>query len=611
MAIIGGGLSGLACGWALTRRGVRATVFDTGKRGPGGRASSRVIEHETGVHVVDHAVQAFTAVSEEVRGIVEQMEAEGVVQRWKGRVGALSKDGTFRQRDEAKEGQLWIGSDDRGVMAISDWLAKAQRIQKDVWVSKLAAAREEGSPADGWALKDQRNRLVAGEKAWSYTVIAHNGKCADRLIRTSPWQTDAHAPLRCRFKPAAAPVADVLELSSLWVCIVAVPRGAAQFDGAFIDGHPVLSWAGNNASKYPARAKMDAWTLISTTHYGSKNKCSQEFIPPDVRERVFREMTSAFGALLKVPTTGWQELHMQLWGAAVPLNVCGQHYIHDPVSRVGVCGDWLTSPSVEGALFSGLALAEAIAQELVGDGAKATGVKPFYAVKGGHAIGSFGDVGPGLTTKQVVTGSSEKSASSSAPATATRVTPGEPCQGPAATTTQVWNFAFGANINPWKLKTKRGIEPVEEVPARLPGWRLKFNHSGGMGNIEPLPDGKASDGGPDEVHGMLLLLNAQDFEKLSKMEHEYETAEVEVHTYDGRKIMARAFVTPPSFKLPASLPPPERYLSLIRKGAVTSKIDIRYRRWLDTLKSVQDRGPEYWDHPGESRRKQQHAESWD
>merc|ERR1719160_38772 len=48
----------------------------------------------------------------------------------------------------------------------------------------------------------------------------------------------------------------------------------------------------------------------------------------------------------------------------------------------------------------------------------------------------------------------------------------------------VWNFAYGANINPWKLENVRGIIPLEMVRGFLSGWRLVFNHRGGMGNLE-------------------------------------------------------------------------------------------------------------------------------
>ena len=72
-----------------------------------------------------------------------------------------------------------------------------------------------------------------------------------------------------------------------------------------------------------------------------------------------------------------------------------------------------------------------------------------------------------------------------------------------------------------------------------------------MGNIEPLGSSTLTNEGPDEVHGMLLFLSPADFKKLSKIEYEYGTTDVSVTAYDGRQILAKAFVTPPEFKLAA------------------------------------------------------------
>lgn len=235
--------------------------------------------------------------------------------------------------------------------------------------------------------------------------MAHNGKCADRLIKTSPFVTDAHAALPCRFTAQASPTSNRLELSSLFVCVLEIPRSAATFDGAFIEGDKILSWAGNNSCKYPSaegNRHNDIWTLISTPQYGSANKCSQENIPSEVHDKVCKEMCSAFAVLLGADASKWPVLHLQLWGAALPLNLCAQHFVHDPQSRVGVCGDWLTSPSVEGALFSGLALAEALQRDLRSGGLQASGVKRFHGLTGGHAIGDFGLCDTKLTVAQAV-----------------------------------------------------------------------------------------------------------------------------------------------------------------------------------------------------------------
>ena len=93
----------------------------------------------------------------------------------------------------------------------------------------------------------------------------------------------------------------------------------------------------------------------------------------------------------------------------------------------------------------------------------------------------------------------------------------------------VWNFAFGANIDPWKLEKKRGINPLQKVRGVLNGYRLLFNHNGGFGNIEPATGSNEESSlskkvdHPDEVHGMLLKLSLDDFYTLGGMEHLYET----------------------------------------------------------------------------------------
>ena len=50
-------MAGLACARRLGALGLQATVFDTGKREPGGRASSRLWRGQ----LVDHAAQFIAA----------------------------------------------------------------------------------------------------------------------------------------------------------------------------------------------------------------------------------------------------------------------------------------------------------------------------------------------------------------------------------------------------------------------------------------------------------------------------------------------------------------------------------------------------------------------
>ncbi len=59
--MIGGGVSGLVCANHLKALGLQPTVYDTGKRGVGGRMSSRTVQIEDSTYVMDHSTQFFTA----------------------------------------------------------------------------------------------------------------------------------------------------------------------------------------------------------------------------------------------------------------------------------------------------------------------------------------------------------------------------------------------------------------------------------------------------------------------------------------------------------------------------------------------------------------------
>lgn len=163
----------------------------------------------------------------------------------------------------------------------------------------------------------------------------------------------------------------------------------------------------------------------------------------------------------------------------------------------------------------------------------------------------------------------------------------------------VWNFAYGANINPTKMKT-RGMRPLRSVVCRLPNAHLTFNHAGGMGNIVPalqspaimpyLPPG-------DEVFGVAHLLLEDDWEILCAMESDYDAIELAVealHETDDNMDYpfpgaAIGFVGKPTHKITPNLPIPGRYIRLLRHGARVWKFPEPYIKWLDELPSIDAR----------------------
>ena len=102
VAIVGGGISG-SCAAATLASDVQVTVFDQGRRGPGGRASHRSVRAsdnsimdddsqlsaEESVYEFDHGCQFFRADSEEMKFIVDKWREQGWVSPWKGSFGFL------------------------------------------------------------------------------------------------------------------------------------------------------------------------------------------------------------------------------------------------------------------------------------------------------------------------------------------------------------------------------------------------------------------------------------------------------------------------------------------------------------------------------------------
>lgn len=82
----------------------------------------------------------------------------------------------------------------------------------------------------------------------------------------------------------------------------------------------------------------------------------------------------------------------------------------------------------------------------------------------------------------------------------------------------VWYFAYGANLDQSVLEERRGIHPAHTARGVLKGWGLLFNFLGGYGNVVQ----GAVDADHPDVHGVLLQINQDDLLKLAGIEWNYE-----------------------------------------------------------------------------------------
>lgn len=384
VAIIGGGISGLVCALALEERGIRSTVFDTGMHGLGGRLGTRTVEFDSQEVVFDHAAQYFTASDPRFQKFVERWLEQGLIREWKGQLGELEVGGRFSTIPYATPRYIGI----RGMRSLADSiLHQSQMVEvvRPCWVSSL-------EPFNGmWHLSEKEKT----QGQFNAIVIAHNGKCANRLLSSSG--------LPLLFKQMKR-----LELSTIWALMAAfkdplpVPDGApTSFEGAFVKGLDSISWMANNTSKlFPLQSGLPhCWTFFSTAAYGKRHKVPQENIPTVTAEKVKAEMLAGVEAALGLSKGSLQSpfyTRVQLWGAALPTNTPGTPCIFDPHGRAGICGDWLLGSNVEAAVLSGTSLAHHMADYFQSGESQPekfeVGLHEKYEAIDGHHIGQFNDL---------------------------------------------------------------------------------------------------------------------------------------------------------------------------------------------------------------------------
>ena len=290
----------------------------------------------------------------------------------------------------------------RGMSSLVDSLVTGSTfdIRQDVWVSPSSGVRYQGPPApqgsiakngiarDSWSVRAQGRTL--GEH--DHLIVAHNGKCADRLMSKTPAR-DVHRLLRTNFNdrvPANGGQKMTLNsIYSLTFCLKGpslLSRNLPEsFVGGFVQDHPRLGLVTCQTNKYPTDTynenddeSLEVWTILSTASFAKKNKAPQEFLPEGVIQNVTKLLVESLenDLLEEIEDDSNSpgdlrnqilESRLQLWGAAVPLNVwrgdspdleSAAGFIHDPRYQVGVCGDWLMEASIAGAWTSGQRMAQ-------------------------------------------------------------------------------------------------------------------------------------------------------------------------------------------------------------------------------------------------------------
>jgi len=406
VAIIGGGIAGLSCAQALSNSGrYLLTVFDTGRLRPGGRCSSRLPGEDTKKYnylsqtIIDHAAQIINVAPDtEFKKQITRWEEAGHVKQFKdGTVCDISNpyDPESKKYDKTQikltaknTNSMYYGAN--GMQSLPEAMSKNNfEIQQDVWVSpnkgvKLIDNNSNKGISNNskfWQIKTK------GSPKFDKLVIAHNGKCADRLMSSTPAK-DLHQLLRVNFSPTVPKNGgNRMTLNSIYSLTFAIDKLNGIPENiicAFIKNHPNLKFLSCNTRKYPTDEKKDfeVWTVLSSAKFGKAYKGPQENLPPGLVQNVTSLLYESLEQSLALPEGTFTEdnileSRLQLWGAGVPLNTWKTSstnanvpnnnedcdgFLYDGQFGVGVCGDWLVESSIYGAWESGRRLAQYLAE---------------------------------------------------------------------------------------------------------------------------------------------------------------------------------------------------------------------------------------------------------
>ena len=318
LAIVGGGIAGLACANQLQAAGVSVTVFDKGRK-PGGRMSTRSVDDKFSF---DYGCQFFSADDPIFDRQVKSWLDSGVVSVWRGSVVEFT-DGQVIEKSSTRPRYVGVPK----MASVCSDLASGIKVRSGVDVNEVRRID------DMWHLLDDSGTSLGQFNA---LIVATPPAQAEKLI--------THAP-------SLLSVARRVRMSSCWSVMLAFPeRLDCSFDGAVVQNSP-LSWIARNNSKASRIVATECWVGQANAEW-SANRLDAS------RDAIAAELAHEFGKLVGVAMNP-EYLSAHRWKYAIPSTPLDLDTgcLFDDALNIGLCGDWCLGNRVEAAWLSGTAAA--------------------------------------------------------------------------------------------------------------------------------------------------------------------------------------------------------------------------------------------------------------
>lgn len=310
--IIGGGMAGLSAATALASAGRKVIVLDKG-RGPGGRMAARRVEINGEAVSFDHGAQYFTARDPSFQQAVLAWEAAGVVARW-----------------PAAGDEAWVGTP--GMNAPIRAMAQVIGVRWGVRAETLTRIPE------GW-------QVAAGDQ----TFIAATVLVAVPAEQAQVLLTDV--------APDLAALAGGVHSTPCWAVMAGFAERLAIASDTYRSDTAPVSWAARNSAK-PERSGAETWVIHASP---ARSLEVIDLSRDDAAAAVLTDFFTATGTAPVAPV----HLDAHRWLYALPQALVGEGARFDPERGIGMAGDYLHSPRVEGAWLSGRAAAGMVLYERV------------------------------------------------------------------------------------------------------------------------------------------------------------------------------------------------------------------------------------------------------
>jgi renalase len=324
IAVIGAGISGLACATTLQNAGLEITVFEK-SRGVSGRMSTRLNEGWQ----CDHGAQYFTASNAQFAAEVQRWHEAGVAELWQPRLQMF--DGIkFSEKISLKHRYVGVPRQ----TSPAKFLAQNLNLLASTTINKVELINHQ------WQLSSKEHGQF--NHVFDAIVLAMPAPQAKVLLEA------------CAPKPAQIAASVVMQGCWTLMCCF-INKLALPFDGLFVQ-NSLLSWIARDSAK-PSRnldngAYGEVWVLHASSEWSEIHIDEKAEI---VAEKMITEFIKLGGSMPQGYAT-------HLWRYADCANYSTLGCIWDGEMQVGLCGDWLNGGKVQGAWLSGQLLAEQLLQ---------------------------------------------------------------------------------------------------------------------------------------------------------------------------------------------------------------------------------------------------------